>query len=146
MTNMIRWSPRAELEPVFRDPFFRRFFDIFDENETAPRAWYPALDLVEDDDRLTVTVEMPGLASGDIDLNLQGDMLTIKGERKQEQEDSNRRYHRREQVFGSFTRSLRLPCAVNGEKVKASMKNGVMTIVLPKAAEHVGRRIAIEAR
>jgi len=146
MTSMIRWSPRAELEPVLRDPFFRRFFDLFDEPETAPRTWYPALDLAEDDDRLVVTVELPGMESQDIDLNLQGDLLTIKGERKAEKEESNRRYHRREQVYGSFTRSLRLPCAVNGEKVKANMKNGVMTIMLPKAAEHVGRRIAVEGK
>jgi len=94
MTSMIRWSPRAELEPMLREPFFRRFFDLFDEQETSPRAWIPALDLAEEDDRLLVSVELPGLESQDIDLNLQGDMLTIKGERK----------------------------------------------VLPKAAEHVGRR------
>jgi HSP20 family protein len=49
-------------------------------------------------------------------------------------------------MFGSFSRSLRLPCAVNGEKVKSSMKNGVMTVMLPKAAEHVGRRIAVESK
>lgn len=93
-----------------------------------------------------MTVELPGLESQDIDLNLQGDMLTIQGERKEQKEEANRRFHRREQMFGSFSRSLRLPCAVNGEKVKASMKNGVMTIVLPKAAEHVGRRIAVESK
>jgi HSP20 family protein len=146
MTSMIRWNPRAELEPMLREPFFRRFFDLFDEQETSPRAWIPALDLAEEDDRLLVSVELPGLESQDIDLNLQGDMLTIKGERKVAEQEANRRYHRREQMFGSFSRTLRLPCAVNGEKVKASMKNGVMTIVLPKAAEHVGRRISVESR
>jgi HSP20 family protein len=146
MTSMIRWTPRNELEPMMRDPFLRRFLDIFDEPETSQHSWYPALDLAEQDDRLLVTVELPGMETQDIDLNLQGDLLTIKGERKLEKEESNRRYHRREQAYGSFTRSLRLPCAVNGEKVKANMKNGVMTITLPKAAEHVGRRIAVESK
>ena len=144
MTNLTRWSPRTELDAVARDPFFRRIFDVFDGMERGQREWLPPLDVVESEKAIEVRLEIPGIEAKDVEVNLQGDILTIRGERKHEcEEQRENRYHLREQVYGTFQRAVRLPCHVNPDKVEASARNGVMTITLPKAAEHVGRRITV---
>jgi len=144
--TLVRWAPRTELESFSRDPFFRRFFDVFDEFDASlDRPWFPRLDLVEEKDRLVAKVELPGIDPKNVQINLQGDVLTIQGERPEEKtEDGGAKYLKREQLFGSFTRTVQLPYRVQAEKVKAQYRNGVMTINLPKAEEHIGRQIQVE--
>jgi len=144
--TLVRWAPRMELDSFTRDPFFRRFFDVFDEFDSSlDRPWYPRLDLLEEKDRLVANVELPGIDPKNVQINLQGDVLTIQGERSEEKtEDNGRKYLKREQLYGSFTRSVQLPYRVQAEKVKAQYRNGVMTISLPKAEEYVGRQIQVE--
>jgi HSP20 family protein len=123
-----------------------RFFDLLDDvaSPTAERTWYPPLDLVEEKDRLVAHLELPGVDPKSVQENLQGDTLAIQGERQLEEGDSSGKYLHREQCFGTFTRSVQLPYRVQADKVKATYKNGVMSIVLPKADEYVGRQIPVE--
>jgi HSP20 family protein len=143
--SMIRWAPRTELESLTRDPFFRRFFDVFDDFDASlDRPWYPRLDLVEEKDRLVAHVELPGIDPKNVHIQLQGDVLTIQGERHEEQKQEDGKVLRREQLYGSFTRTVQLPYRVQADKVKAQYKNGIMTVNLPKAEEFVGRAIPVE--
>jgi HSP20 family protein len=140
----IRWTPRTDLETYSRDPFFRGLWDLFDDR-TAPanHVWYPAMDVVDEQDRLVVNVDLPGIDPKDVQVNLQNDVLTVHGERKHGPE-SNGKVLKREQVYGSFTRTLELPYRVQVDAVKAQYRNGVMSIALPKAEEHIGRQIPVE--
>jgi len=142
---MIRWSPRREMESFARDPFFRSFFDTFDVAEDGlDRPWYPRLDLVEEKDKLVAHVELPGVDPKAVQIHLQGDVLTVEGERKEERESQDAKLLKRETCYGSFTRTVHLPYRVQADKVKARYKDGVMTIELPKAEEFVGRQIPVE--
>src|SRR5262249_53869207 len=140
MTNLM-------LKPRFAfdfDPFFRNLFDTID-GSTAPsaRTWYPAMDLVDENDKLVLHVEVPGLDAKDVQVSLQDDVITVRGERKSETERKGK-VLKREQLYGAFTRTVELPYRVQSDKVKAQYKNGVMIITLPKAEEHVGRTIPVE--
>ena len=144
---LIRWSPKTELQTFGSDPFFRRFFDLFDTEflgGNGERTWYPPMDLVEEKDRLLVHLELPGIDAKSVQVNLQGDLLVIQGERKEEREETQGKYLKREHAYGSFQRSVQLPYHVQAENVKAQYKNGIMTIVLPKVEEYVGRQIPVE--
>lgn len=142
--SLVRWTPRTELESLTRDPFFNRFFDLFDEGLNQERTWFPRLDLVEEKDRLRASIELPGIDPKNVQINLQGELLTIQGERKQDEEFEKGKVLKRESLYGSFTRTVQLPYRVQADKVKAQYKNGVMTISLPKAEEFVGRQIPVE--
>lgn len=143
---MIRRAPRPEIEAWTRDPFFRRFFDLWNDEEgfTNGSSWHPAMDLVEEQDRLVVEVELPGIEPQDVHIDLQGEVLTVHGERKQETEQKQGKFLKREQRTGAFRRTLQLPYPVQSDTVKAQYKNGVLTITLPKAEDHVGRHIQVE--
>jgi HSP20 family protein len=102
------------------------------------------LDLYEEDDDLVVTASLPGVKPEDVDVSVQGDVLTIRGETRSEQESGRGRWHRRERTYGSFQRRITLPCTVNTEKAEARFENGILTLHLPKAEEAKERRIRIE--
>lgn len=144
MTTMIR-MPRAPFDSFALDPFFRGLFELTEDAATpAPaRTWYPALDLVDETDRLVVNVEIPGMDVKDVHVTLQDDVLTVRGERKLETSEKSK-VLKREQVYGAWSRTVELPYRVQIDRVKASCKNGVMTITLPKAEEHLGRSIPVE--
>jgi HSP20 family protein len=142
--TLIRWTPRTDLETYAQDPFFRGLWDMFDgRTQASDHRWYPPMDVMDEQDRLVVNVELPGIDPKDVQVNLENDILTVHGERKHESE-SKGKVLKREQVYGTFTRTLELPYRVQADKVKAQYRNGVMSIVLPKAEEHVGRQITVE--
>jgi HSP20 family protein len=91
-----------------------------------------------------VKAEVPGMDAKDIQLSLQGEMLTVRGEKKQEKEEKDERYHRVERSYGSFMRSIRLPVAVDASKVTATFKNGLLTVTLPKTPASKGTMIPIK--
>ena len=107
-------------------------------------AWAPALDVAETKEAVTVKAEVPGMDAKDIQLALQDQVLTLKGEKKQEKEEKDERYHRVERSYGAFTRSVRLPVAVDGSKVTAAFKNGLLTVTLPKTLAAKGTPIPIK--
>lgn len=96
------------------------------------QAEYPRMDYAETDKAITVTAELPGVSKDELQITVSDDILTIKGEKRQEKEEGKGRYHRTECYYGSFQRSFPLPCEVDGQKVEASFKNGVLSITLPK--------------
>jgi HSP20 family protein len=126
-----------------------RLFDRFWEGDfpqlPALGEWAPALDVSETKDAVLVKAEVPGMESKDIQLSLQEQVLTIKGEKKQEKEEKDEHYYRSERSYGAFARAVRLPTPVDGSKVTATFKNGVLSVTLPKAAAAKGTMIPIKA-
>lgn len=106
--------------------------------------WSPALDVSETDDAVLVHAEIPGIDPKELDIAVVGDTLTIRGEKKDEAEQKGRNYHRVERRYGAFTRSLRLPAAVEADKVTAKAHAGVLEIRLPKKEEAKAKRIKIK--
>lgn len=140
--SMVPWK-RGKL--VERDPFavlrremnalFDDFFPEVDEPRGALAAFAPRVDVKETDAEVRVTAELPGVEEKDVEVSLSGDVLTIKGEKKEEKEEKGEERYRLERSYGSFRRSFSLPCEVNSEKATATYKKGVLTITLPKVAE-----------
>lgn len=101
--------------------------------------------MTEGKEAITVKAELPGLEPKEIAVSLEGDLLTIKGEKEQKKEEKDERQHRVERSWGAFMRSVRLPAPVDGSKVTATFKNGVVTVTLPKAPGAKGTTIPIKA-
>jgi HSP20 family protein len=106
--------------------------------------WVPSLDVSETKTDIIVKAEVPGMDPKDIDISLSNEVLTIKGERKQEREEKDENYHFVERSFGSFARSVRLPNEVKGEKISASYRDGILKVVLPKSEEAKKKEIKIK--
>ncbi len=124
---------------------FEEFFNDFPFN-SAPEtreSWIPSVDILEKDGNLILRAELPGMTEKQIDLKLEGDTLILSGERKMENEDKKGNYHRIERVYGSFTRSFRLPDTVDSEKISAEYKNGVLTVTIPQKPEVKPREIPV---
>ena len=126
-----------------------RLLDRFWEGEfpqlPSMGTWAPALDVSETKDAIMVKAEVPGMDSTDIQLSLHDQTLTIKGEKKQEKEEKDEHYYRAERSYGAFVRTVRLPATVDGSKVMATFKNGVLAVTLPKAPTAKGTTIPIKA-
>ena len=127
-----------------------RFFDRFAEPmwgpiETMAGDWAPKLDMSETKDAFVVKAEMPGVDPKEIEIALTGDMLTLKGEKDKETVEKEERFHRVERTYGAFLRSVRLPMAVDGTKVTATFKNGVLVVTLPKTPASKGTTIPVKA-
>lgn len=127
------------------DRVFDRFFEPqWDEPEAAGE-WAPKVDVSETKDAVVVKAEIPGVEQKDINVSLQDQVLTIKGEKHHEKEEKDEKYHRVERSWGAFTRSFRMPVAVAGDKVSATFKDGMLTVTLPKAPEAKGTAIPVKA-
>ena len=140
--SLIRWDPFLEFNTL------PSRLGIFGKDWRAPlptTAWNPSVDIFENDNEVVVKAELPGMNAKDIDVRLENNVLTLKGERHFEKETKEENYHRVEREYGTFTRSFALPTAVNGEKVTAEYKDGVLKIVLPKKEETKPKPIKIAA-
>ncbi len=146
---------RQEIDRIFDDfdRFFGRSLFARPSLDLAPMrrslaGWgaTPSVDVVESGDAFLIKADCPGMTESDIHINVSGDMLTIKGERKEEKEEKRENYYLSERRFGSFERSFQIPDAVDADKIDASFKNGVLEIRLPKKPEAVKpeRRIPIK--
>ncbi|RJP22861.1 MAG: Hsp20/alpha crystallin family protein [Candidatus Abyssobacteria bacterium SURF_5] len=152
---LIRWRPRTEV-----DPFLRGFRDLQEEinrmfnytlsggwpsyrNDMAEGAWAPAINVLEEKDDIVVSADLPGMSEKDIDVTIVGDTLTIKGEKKHEEKKDDGNYHMFERVFGAFQRAITLPALVESDKAKASFKNGVLEIRVPKKEEAKPKQLKV---
>jgi HSP20 family protein len=141
MTRIVRFSPVSRsLEPRFLEPFFR--FPLFHEEAQAATAWNPPVDVVEEKERILVKVEVPGVAEKDLRVMFEDGVLTVSGERQFERRE-DRSYHRIERSFGSFTRTFTLPRSVDGSRIEASYRDGVLDIEIPKKEESLPKQIQI---
>lgn len=147
--DMLRSEPfgsvRKELDRFFGE--FPRNFRIPDIFAGGEFEFMPDMDIHETDQKVVLTLELPGVAEKDVDVSATGDMLKITGEKKSETERKEGEYYRRERSFGSFARTLTLPFEIDPAKVEAKFENGVLTLTIPKPAEAVKKpaRIAIKA-
>jgi HSP20 family protein len=131
-------SFRSEMDRLFDRfgfPSLRRMFDMEPSWRSGSSFSFsvPAIDMSEDEKVYKISAELPGIDAKDIDVSVSGDMLVLKGEKRQEEKDKN--YHFSERTYGSFQRSFQLPSSVDRDKVAADFSKGVLTITLPKLAE-----------
>ncbi len=105
---------------------------------------YPAINVWTNEDSAVVSAELPGIEPGEIDISVEDDALTVRGERRPDEEEGAT-YHRRERRYGSFVRTFRLPFRVAADQVEATFKNGVLNIVLPRAEEERPKKISVRA-
>jgi HSP20 family protein len=146
--DLVQWRPFREVSRL-RNEMDRLWDDYFGSGRRAlqpmEEAWLPAVDVSETGDKVTVKAEIPGMEAKDIEISMVGDTLTIKGEKKVEREEKDENYHMVERSYGSFSRAMKLPAAVDADKVDATYKNGVLTVVLPKKEEVKPKAIEIKA-
>jgi HSP20 family protein len=142
-----RWTPMRELMNVHDQ--LNRFFD--DAFGIMPRGgdfdagtWAPAVDLREEEGGFVLQADMPGIKKEDIDVHVENNILTIQGERKFESETKKDTYHRIERAYGKFTRSFALPVRVHAEGIKATYKDGILEVSIPKAEESKPKKIAVQ--
>jgi HSP20 family protein len=145
---LIRWEPVAELNTI-QNEMNRLFNTFFDPSATAGRGngttrrWLPPMDLVETADHYVLRADLPGLSDGDVNVQLEDNVLTISGERKAQHEDQQEGYYRLERAFGGFSRSLTLPDGVNPDGVQAHFDRGVLEIRVPKPEQKRPKTVQI---
>ena len=133
-----------EMEDMIRKMWYG--FPFHSITEDVDAAWTPRLDVSENDKSIEIVADLPGMEKKDINVSLEDDLLTIKGERKQEKEESGKHYHSIERRYGAFYRSLRLPVEVQSTKINASFKDGVLKITLPKTKKAKKKVAQIEVK
>lgn len=151
-----KWSPFKEIDRMSKDmdrlwdqvfPTSRRFFrelpvKALMERDTAP----PAIDIVERPEAVLIRAEMPGVDKEDIDLSLQDNVLTISGKIEENKEEKKEDFYYSERRYKSYSRTVELPCNVDSAKIKAALKNGILTVTLPKAEEVKAKKITVEVK
>jgi len=146
MSNLIRWEPAREMMSL-RDAMDRLFDDAFTRPLSTRDGWsVPAIDMYQTDDEIVVKAALPGIKADEVQINVTGEVLTLKGETKHEEEKKEKAWHIREQRYGSFERSVVLPTDVVADKAKADFEDGILTITLPKAEEVKPKDISIKAK
>lgn len=145
--TLTRWEPFRELMTL-REAMDR----LFDEAFTMPlrltdgAELLPLIDMYQTPEAVVVKATMPGVKPEDLNITVQGDVLTIKGEVKAEEEVKDATYHIRERRYGTFTRTLQLPVPVVADKAQAEFENGILTLTLPKAEEVRPKTITVKAK
>jgi HSP20 family protein len=142
LPDLIRWDPVRELAAMRAD-MDRLFSRVGSEQSALPRHWSPTTDVIEQDDQILITAELPGVKDEDIEITVRDGMLRIAGERRLEDEVSDDRYHRVERSYGRFERTFPLPPGVKEEDISAGVAYGVLRIRIPKPTATEPRRIAV---
>ncbi len=148
MSNLIRWEPAREMMTL-REAMDRLFDDAFTRPLSIRDGWFmstPAVDMYQTENEVVVKASIPGMKAEDVQINITGDVLTLKGEVQNEEERNDKAWHIREQRFGSFERSVALPTTVKTDKAEAVFENGILTVTLPKADEVKPKTINIKAK
>jgi HSP20 family protein len=134
---LTRWNPFEEMQRL-QDEAFRSFGGQRQE-------WRPAVDIHEDEQAIKLMAELPGVRQEDVSVEIEDNVLTLTGERKLEHEDKREGYHRIERAYGAFSRSFVLPRTVDTQGIEAQMREGTLTVRLPKRAETQPRRIDVKS-
>ncbi|MFQ5354262.1 MAG: Hsp20/alpha crystallin family protein [Thermodesulfobacteriota bacterium] len=151
-----KWSPFKEIDRMSKDmdrlwdqvfPTSRRFLKELPvkaliERDTAP----PAIDILERPEAIVVRAELPGVDKDNIDISLSDNTLTISGKIEEDKEEKKEDFYYSERTYKSYSRSVDLPCKVDSEKIKANLKNGVLSVKLPKAAEVKAKKITVDVK
>lgn len=148
--RMIRWQPINR--PATWNNGMNRFFNEFadgpfgqtGEEASACSNWNPAVNILEKEDNILITADLPGLKATDVDVSIENSVLTLKGERTFEEAAEGETYHRLERSYGSFERSFKVPNSVDPKKIEAKFINGEMTVTLPKRDESKPRSVKVK--
>ena len=147
---LVRWDPVREIDSLQGEMnrLFSTFFDTptgagSGNGGTATRRWIPAMDLVETGEHFVLRADLPGIAEGDVSIEVENDVLTISGERRTETEETHEGYYRLERSMGAFSRSLTLPDGIDAEAVTATFDKGVLEVRIPKPVQAQPRKVQI---
>ncbi len=145
MNTITRWEPfrglstlQDQMNRLFEDTLFRGR-----SNESALTTWAPAVDIYETENALVVKADLPDVNEKDLDIQVENNILTIRGERKFERDVKEDNYLRVERAYGSFSRSFSLGNTVNTEAIKAEYRNGVLTLTIPKREEAKPKQVKV---
>ena len=145
--TVIRWDPFRDLNTL-QDRMNRLFEEANRggraDEPTATTSWSPSVDIFETEESIVVKAEVPGVDPKEIELSLENNVLTLKGDRRFEKETKDENYHRIERSYGGFSRSFSIPALVEEAAIKADYKEGVLTIVLPKTEKARPKQIQID--
>jgi len=143
--SLARWYPFRDLESLQEDvnKLFQERFVKPAKETTAARLWAPVVDVIEDDEKIIVRAELAGMKKEDIDIELTGDTLTIKGERKFENEEKKENFVRVERVYGQFQRSFTIGVPVKSDQIKAGYKDGILEIAIPKSEDLKPKKVEV---
>jgi HSP20 family protein len=145
MNALSRWDPFRGMSSL-QDQVNRLFEDAHRTgggSESSLTSWAPAVDIHETENELVVTADLPGMNEKDLDVRVENNLLTIRGERKMESSVNEENFLRVERSYGSFSRSFALPNTINTEEIKADYRNGVLTVKLPKREETKPRQVKV---
>ena len=143
MAIMTRFDPFRDLQRV-QDEMSKLFDDRLLARGGESVGWTPKVDIFEDEEGVALRFELAGVEPKDVDIRFENGVLTLRGDRKMENEDRRDNYHRVELAYGTFTRSFSLPATIDAEKIRAESKNGVLTVHLPKKAEAKPKSIQVK--
>jgi len=148
MADLMRWEPVSDMFEL-RDDMNRLLGDFFmtrKEKAMSKLGWMPSVDVSESENEYTIKADIPGMKKEDIKISLERNTMSISGERKEEVEEKNKNYVRREKSYGSFFRSFELPHAVDSKNIKATYSDGVLSINVPKSEESKPKEIKIDVK
>jgi len=142
---IVRWDPFNDLFGIKRD--LDRFLGRWDDNEEANMSlWRPAVDIFETKDNMVLRAELPGMKKEDVKINLENNVLSLRGERRFDSEVKRENYQRIERAYGTFCRSFTLPTNVDKNRIEATYRDGVLEVTLPKSEEARPKQIEIKAK
>jgi HSP20 family protein len=143
---IIRWDPFRDLVTL-RERMNRLFEDAFtsrgEEKDLVASSWSPSVDIYETENEIILTAEVPGVDEKNIEIKLEDNTLSLKGERNFEKETKEENYHRIERAYGSFYRSFTLPGNIDQDNIKAENENGILRITMPKKSELKPKKVKI---
>src|SRR5262245_5876797 len=149
--SIVRWEPFRELvslqermNRLFDDSYRTRSGSGQEDDWALGGSWAPSVDIYEHDNTIILKAEIPGVDPKDVDIRVENNTLTLRGERKLDHEVKRDDYHRVERSYGQFSRSFTLPSTVNTEKIKAEYKDGVLRLALPKREEAKPKQIQVD--
>ena len=143
--KLIPWTREVRSLSALHERMNRLFRD-FDQEWGVAGRWWPAVDVAEDEEKVVVRAEIPGIDPGQIEIHVLRDQLELRGEKKVESETGDRSWHRIERHYGSFVRTVPLPCPVDPEKATAESKNGILTITLLKREADRARKVEVKEK
>jgi len=147
---LTRWDPFRDMVTL-QERMNRLFEDSMARSKTtdeemAMGAWTPSVDIFETPEKVVLRADLPGVAEREIDLRIENNMLTLRGERRFLKETKEEDYHRIERAYGSFSRSFQLPGTINQEGIQATHRDGVLEVVLPKSEETRPKHIKVDVK
>ena len=146
---IVRWNPMREMMNLRTemDDLFENFFGLTRRGgDLEYGRWRPRINIEENDNNYEITAEIPGMSKEDIEIDLRGDILTLKGEKKIEEEKKDKNFHLCERCYGQFVRTIRLPENAEKDKIDAEYKDGILKLNIPKVEEAKPKEIKVKVK